>query len=1288
MSVPIGLSYHAGGIKVEDNASSVGLGWSLRAGGTVSRTVRGLPDEGSHGYLSGSVPLDPTTSNFFYDVLEGTADPQPDAFFFSFQGYSGKFVFDENGIPHIHPYQDLEISYTMGGVEFGTFTITTLDGAQYVFGENANYESTTTGTTSWSVPPGSTLGNPNHEIEQDSSTNTSRTSWYLTSIISPSQTETFTLNYASDNYEFRGPKKGNFGYRANGDVEFRKLSRTTIKILGRILTEISCNSNGLSVSFEANKERNDVRIASGTSNKAKAYTKIIVKDILGNSNRVFVLHTDYFRHPLLDVSNSGIASEEEFLFQRLKLTSVQEFSGNEIQSKPAYEFVYDEGIALPPKDAHTQDHWGYFNGSATTETNLDNYYSDYFMVPPYEGGLENGPLFYYYYNYNDPSNLQTYDIEAPLFISKQGTNREPSFPGMKAGILESIIYPTGGTTDFTYEQHQYGYVANVDFADTIYQVEAPLAEVDRPWDEPDALDEEVVEYGQFTVGPSQIVEVAYEVMFSYENSTEFANGYSYTDNEVELIKIGDPNPIVKVYYDVDVNSGIIVEEKPGQLTILTPIDNDDDDSDFPNGITATVSGSFNIQLESGESYLLRAKRAKSFVNGINVRNNTRAWIQIVQNVENDQVSQIIHEFDAGGLRVSQKTVNPDGYGTPMVENYTYHMFDNNGNDLGNSSGCMVALPEHNRSTYYYQEESSPVIVSTVPSGSFWNQVWGWIQKIIGVYNISNGQFQINGNSYLVFEMASDHPVALGTTQGNPLGYRKVKVSQPGNGFTIYTHSSAFEHPDELPGRLKWLSWLQNGNIPSPPTDWGEYDIAQDIPRFYYPFLPTKDFDWKRGLLLNQHTYNESNEQLSRVVNSYEFLEMSTVLGYSTIYSGIQIKYFGLNQAFYPWVEYIDNDFVVGFTNLNISIETIFEPGETAGISISRSNSYLGNYHKQMTHSRVVNSDGRIVENRMKYAPDYIQSLNIGANSNLTIQDLLDENMIAIPIETQTWEGTDADLKLVQATVTTFKDFNDSGSGEKNIRPFETYVFESNVPFDLIENKYTSRFQDIFPEPNLYIKRSELDYLAQGPPIQFNIIPGIPLTYIWTHNQSMIAAQVSNALANEVAYCSFEAPNVTADGNWTIINGGGIWQLGGKTGLRAFELPTSSSKVEKTVTQAGDYTVSLWYTGSPKVTAGSVSQTLPNASNWTYWEGTFSLSKGNTVKVERGSGVPLIDELRLFPSDAQMSTVCYDEKLRVQCMTDANGRSSYYSYDGLGRLQYVQDQDGNYVQQFTYHLKDN
>ncbi|MEM7371947.1 MAG: hypothetical protein AAF587_25250 [Bacteroidota bacterium] len=1310
MSVPIGLSYHASGIKVEQNSTSVGLGWSLQAGGVVSRTVRGLPDEGAFGYIGEGVPANPELTDFFHQVQQGIADPQPDAFFFSFQGYSGKFVFDQNGEVHIHPKQDLDISYTIGSGGFLTFTIKTPDGTQYLFGGTDKREQTTTGTTTWSVPPGSTLGNPNHEIEQDSSINVSYTSWYLAEITSPSKTETFSFDYVHETYDYRGPKKGNFGFRANGDVEYRRISRTTTKISGKRLSEITCNSNGLSVVFEANKVRDDVR-SIATAPEPKAYTKIIVKDIQGNPNRVFVLNTDYFRNPLLDVANSGIKPGEDFLFQRLKLTSVQEFSGDEIESKPAYVFTYDESIALPPKDAHTQDHWGYFNGDLSTQNDIDNYYSIYNMVPPYEGSVDDGPVFFYYYNIVDPSSLQTYDVVDPVFISKPGTNREPSYPGIQAGILQEIIYPTGGKTEFDFEQHEYGFVGNQDYEEIIYGTEEPLAEAENPWGSlPDATEEQIETYGPFTVGPKQTVQIQYEIQFAYEDVSDFnydptsctlpntpgCDGVSYTPNVLEFYKTSDPNtPILKVFYNYNAGYGEVLEQTPGTsttyaITALVPSDSELDTDNFPNGVRATFEGSFNYELEAGETYELKAKRAKSYVNGINVQNNTSCWIQIAQTVQNDQVLQVIKEFDGGGLRVFKKTDSPLDGGVPIVEEYTYHMFNEFGNDQGTSSGSLVGLPAHFRSTYYYKEESSPIILDPLPT---WSLLLGHIMPIFGwLADLPSGGVQVSGMSYLVFEMAADHPVPLGTTQGNPLGYRMVQISKPGNGSTINTYSSAYEYPDDLPYELNWLSWFQIGMAPGYPTDWGSYNVAQGVPRFYYPFLPTIDRDWQRGLLLEQREYNENQDLLRSLNQTYAFQELSSVPGYSTIYSGTQIKYLNLDQTANPWVEYTDNNFVSGWPKLVSSIHTQYAQVGTEKLVTSTFNAYEGLGHHQLTSSRTYNSDGRITESRTKFSSDYNPSLTLGSNSTLTIQDLLDENMIALPIEVQKWEGTNGNLKLLQASVTTFKDFNDSGSGEENIRPFETYIFESATPISLSEPKNGSgQYLSIIPDASLYIKRAEVDYQDQGQPIQFHRTHGVPVSYLWTNNQSVLSAEVSNASLGDIAYTSFEEFGNYSPGNWvlSIGSGGSGWSgATAKTGSQSLQL-TASGSVSATVNTAGSYVLSYWANGPNPTT--NVSSTLvqssdPDPIGFVYYEYNVDLAAGATLTLTGTSSPINMDELRLFPTNARMSTICYDENLRIHSMTDLNNYSTYFLYDKLGRLVSAFDKDGNLLQTYDYHFK--
>src|SRR5690606_31036152 len=45
ISINLSLNYHPSSIAVNEKAAYSGLGWNLFAGGTIARTVRGLPDE-------------------------------------------------------------------------------------------------------------------------------------------------------------------------------------------------------------------------------------------------------------------------------------------------------------------------------------------------------------------------------------------------------------------------------------------------------------------------------------------------------------------------------------------------------------------------------------------------------------------------------------------------------------------------------------------------------------------------------------------------------------------------------------------------------------------------------------------------------------------------------------------------------------------------------------------------------------------------------------------------------------------------------------------------------------------------------------------------------------------------------------------------------------------------------------------------------------------------------------------------------------------------------------------
>jgi hypothetical protein len=158
IEVPISLSYNSGqGFKVEELDTDVGLGWNLSGYGLITQSVVGLRDffDGSSGFesknsvfsfvdqdvniISGGGYLLWNGENYYLNVSEkplnqdqvfnGYKDGEPDIFYFSYPGGSGKFYIDKSG-------NFVEISPTKTKIVMlndSTFELTDTRGMVYTF---------------------------------------------------------------------------------------------------------------------------------------------------------------------------------------------------------------------------------------------------------------------------------------------------------------------------------------------------------------------------------------------------------------------------------------------------------------------------------------------------------------------------------------------------------------------------------------------------------------------------------------------------------------------------------------------------------------------------------------------------------------------------------------------------------------------------------------------------------------------------------------------------------------------------------------------------------------------------------------------------------------------------------------------------------------------------------------------------------------------------------------------------------------------------------------------------
>ena len=161
LGLPISLSYNSFGHRVQDVASSEGLGWNLQAGGMITRVVRGTPDDLTGGFC-----------------MNASTDKEPDLFMFSFMGRTGKFVVNQTNQVVLFPFQDLKVIPGMCGIG-DTWEIIDENGTKYHFG-------TTVGSRERTSTLKGTLQQPEYT-----------STWYLTKIISANGTDEITLSYSA-----------------------------------------------------------------------------------------------------------------------------------------------------------------------------------------------------------------------------------------------------------------------------------------------------------------------------------------------------------------------------------------------------------------------------------------------------------------------------------------------------------------------------------------------------------------------------------------------------------------------------------------------------------------------------------------------------------------------------------------------------------------------------------------------------------------------------------------------------------------------------------------------------------------------------------------------------------------------------------------------------------------------------------------------------------------------------------------------------------------------------------
>lgn len=416
IALPLSLDYHAGGVRVDEISSSVGIGWALNAGGVIARAMHGYPDEMSSGYLN-APPLaqlynnQPTYADFIYQNTEGLNDVTPDVFTYTAGEANGRFIIKQAD----HSFIEFPLSNNrIENYNNVNYKITDAKGVGYI------YEQT---EQTW-------FGDVNgvNLIPRYNS------AWRLTKIVSSDKADTIFISYdtgtSSTHNKVYSHTIGTMpdcssaggspgGTLINSDSYSPQLVQTTESYPKEI------DWRGGKVIFTNVADRTDHQLGKRLST-IEVYAKTG-----GNFNLIkrAKLIQSYFYY-LPSGYSVPVDPGNESLY-RLRLDSVKfiDVTGN---LKPqVYAMTYDN-TPMAPRESCGQDVWGFNNGQFSNQS-LMPVQSVYF----------------------DPNQLGT-----KTYYTFGNAKRDVDANYIKACSIQSITYPTGGKTVFTLEPHQF--TTNVD----------------------------------------------------------------------------------------------------------------------------------------------------------------------------------------------------------------------------------------------------------------------------------------------------------------------------------------------------------------------------------------------------------------------------------------------------------------------------------------------------------------------------------------------------------------------------------------------------------------------------------------------------------------------------------------------------------------------------------------------------------------------------------------------------------------------------------------------------------
>jgi YD repeat-containing protein len=1197
LSLPIGLSYHAGGLKVMEQSSWVGAGWSIQSGGVITRSPRGHFDELSNGfgpYLSGSgyypYYMNGTTNVIDFSAFSmGFKDGEPDLFFFNFNGYSGKFYFRADSTVMLEGSEDIivraNICTTCTSIErLSGFTVITPSGEKYFFGKTLDI-TTDIDAMEWTrtFPAGTGLT----FAEAPSS-------WYLYKIESANKKDVINLYYANEDYAY-------FNIatiaQTNLSTGLPSSGMSLVKqcINGVRLDRITYNGGIHSVNFIANDSlRQDLSDYTLTimdvdsyhaDAGARALKKIQISE--GSLCKEFVFNHYYFidnSHPILSTFE-GVTSNYETSYnlhtdkKRLKLKAIQEKTCDASIVLPPHEFYYYQDNEVPRTLSLGQDHWGYYNG------HNENRY----LIPQFS--INGGNTFYMPY----------YGI------------RDSSWPEMRAGSLREIKYPIGGRSEMVYGHHT---SLGTKFIQT-GTTSSTQTLVPSKWNRNLST--------TFTVSKGSICTLNISV-----------NGTSYSDfycgpRYFNSIQVGKheftlPNGTYTFSaYCTDPDSGQPSHNSTAALTVSTPVG-------YIGTVPYDVGG---LRVESIKKYeSISSPPMVTTFDYTNNGENTGVLFSVpvyIAQLKND-ITEAAGLFQ--GLDADFPPLRNYGFYTDLQGHVDYTYSPGSIHPMQTSAGAhfgygqvKVTQPNGGYTKYYYNTHSSNTYTAPVTSISYYSA------DIFGALNWPPAP-----------EMADPERGSLEKTEIYEASGKRLKLIKSENTYTFHPEGiTAFQvkaHASNLLGT--------------------EYEVKRSKRIFertselvFDQLDPTKP---PKGII-SESSYSSPNHSMLTKQVVYEMTSWNQAT--EEIVKGKVLSEIRNSYVLDLKIPACNNSYTA-YSTLQTAISNALSTFNDVRYHTG-TGSPMQIFNAWQVYAQQVNAARAtyVASRKAYYFGDGGSNRGSGVNcesntyyytpadaSTKAIINLKILNNIAPVLETSSYR----DGKFLSSGLTTYSMFNNN---RKYIYPSAYHTISTSAPAD--ESMLTAvniQVGTTYKKDDDY-KLEETYSFSNGLQSEVTAKGGVITSYKWGYNNRYPVAQIVNAPEAQVYYNSFEEPS------------GGGTSGAAFTGTKYFS--SGSLSIGLSLPAGPVYKMSYWYYNS-------------TVAKWIF---SGELAYNESI----ASGGTRLDEVRVYPQGAMVTTYSYTEGYGASTIIDTNNKKITYNYDKLGRVISILDHYGKLLQSFQYHYKD-